>query len=298
MTAATATKPRRGIRPKDGDVLTQFPGTVQVQILHLEAIVLDGGLQFRADGLDADYVAQLADLYASGATLPPVDVFGNSPQLYWVADGHHRVAAAKAAGLDQINVVIHDGDRAQARLHALRANANHGRRRTTADLQHAYSCCVAQGLCEAGDVARVVELLGCSERWARQITKEARDRVDLERNATIQRMAQEGKTQREIADLVGMSHVGVGKILGNKRNSSESYQDTRPPPGNRPPLNPNGLPVKPRGFQLQPSSPDPQPDPDSPLLQAAKAAFLALDRTDADAFCDWLVCRRTGVSNV
>lgn len=71
------------------------------------------------------------------------------------------------------------------------------------------------------------------------------------RSATIQRLAKEGKTQREIAELVGVSQPTVGRVLDSKRNSFEMNQapDPSPPP----------VPVA-SDFAMQPSPPvDPSP---------------------------------------
>lgn len=61
----------------------------------------------------------------------------------WLADGFHRVAAAKQAGLADIEAIVHDGGRREALLHAVGANARHGLRRTNADKRRAVEMMLA-----------------------------------------------------------------------------------------------------------------------------------------------------------
>lgn len=216
--AAAAPKTRRGIRAKSAAVVTQLPHC-DAQMIPLSSVISDGYLQFRVDGLDRGYVDQLAEAYADGVQLPPVHVFSQSSELYWVADGHHRVAAGNQARLEQIRAVVHEGDRAEARLYALRANGSHGRRRTSQDLAYGYRVIVAEEMCQAEDVGRVMELLGCSRRSAERLTRDARERDVAERNALIRQLAKQGKMQREIALEVGLTQRAVGYVLSEQKTT-------------------------------------------------------------------------------
>jgi phage N-6-adenine-methyltransferase len=95
----------------------------------------DGGTQSR-DSLDAATVAEYADAMANGAAFPAVVVFYDG-QSYWLADGFHRVAAAKQAGMAQIDADIRQGSRRDAILLSVGANSSHGLRRTNADKRRA-----------------------------------------------------------------------------------------------------------------------------------------------------------------
>lgn len=263
MTTATPSKSKhRGIRLKDGDVSVDIPtdkpkprdpfGPSATRLVRLDQVVADTRFQFRADGLDAAYVADLVDLYAEAdalgvpSAIPPVVVFGASDAVLWLADGFHRHAAMQTAGLVQVEAIVYQGDRRAAMRYALQANTTHGKKRTLSDAVFAYRVAIAEQLVEPNDAKGVAKLLGVSDRWAREITKDARDKADAEREATIHRLAREGKTQCEIAELVGMSQQGVSKVLNNKRNSSESSKapDPSPPP----------VPVA-SDFAMQPSPP-------------------------------------------
>lgn len=101
-----------------------------------ELIKTDGGTQARVAGLDPKKVDEYAQLYREGVQLPPVVVFYDG-ETYWCADGHHRVAAAIAAELAEVDVQIHEGGKREALRVALGANATHGLARSNADKRNA-----------------------------------------------------------------------------------------------------------------------------------------------------------------
>ncbi|MEF8709515.1 MAG: ParB/Srx family N-terminal domain-containing protein [Candidatus Accumulibacter propinquus] len=82
--------------------------------------------------LDEATIDEYADAFRSGEALPAVKVFFDG-EKHWLADGFHRVEAAKRAGLAEIDVDEQLGARRQAVLHSCAANAKHGLRRTNAD---------------------------------------------------------------------------------------------------------------------------------------------------------------------
>jgi hypothetical protein len=63
-------------------------------------------------------------------------VFDDGNKKY-LADGFHRLAAAKHVGRDRIKVDIRKGRKQDAFMHSLKANAEHGLRRTNEDKRHA-----------------------------------------------------------------------------------------------------------------------------------------------------------------
>jgi len=77
-----------------------------------------------------DYTEYLTN----GTKLPPPDVFGpDEDGIYFVGDGFHRLAAARAAGVTEPECAVRPGGRQEALEHALQANERHGLRRTAAD---------------------------------------------------------------------------------------------------------------------------------------------------------------------
>jgi len=107
----------------------------EIEDVALSSINVDGFTQTR-EFMDHDVVKDYQDAYQSGATLPPVVLFEDGKTL-WVGDGFHRIEAAMGLGLERIAAEIHTGGRVDALRYALGANANHGLRRTTGDLNQA-----------------------------------------------------------------------------------------------------------------------------------------------------------------
>ncbi len=106
--------------------------------VNIAEIISNDGLQAR-EKLDPATVDDYREIYAAGNpdSLPPVVVFCEGPKGYLLADGFHRLAAAKAAGLANIAADVRDGTRRDAVLHAVGSNAAHGLRRSAADKRRA-----------------------------------------------------------------------------------------------------------------------------------------------------------------
>ncbi|MBK9122788.1 MAG: ParB-like nuclease domain-containing protein [Chloroflexi bacterium] len=98
-----------------------------MHVLTLDFIRLDGGTQTRV-GIEQAIVADYAEQMAAGAVFPPVIVFHDGTD-HWLADGFHRVEAAKQAGCAEIAADIRDGSKRDAVLFSVSANAAHGLRR-------------------------------------------------------------------------------------------------------------------------------------------------------------------------
>lgn len=116
---------------------------MNAQKIKLSDLVTEG-LQIRC-AIDKDVVAEYAEAMKDGAKFPPIFVYREerkprkgkkAPDLY-LADGYHRVGAAKELGLDEIEADVREGGFNEALKYALHANAEHGLRRTNADKWHA-----------------------------------------------------------------------------------------------------------------------------------------------------------------
>jgi hypothetical protein len=109
-------------------------------LVPLDRIPTDAGAQARTrvrDGVVRDYAAAMAQqLDAGGLCFPPVTLFSDG-QAYWLADGWHRVLAARRAGLTQIAAEVRPGTHRDALLFAVAANGTHGLPRSRADKRKA-----------------------------------------------------------------------------------------------------------------------------------------------------------------
>jgi hypothetical protein len=129
-----------------------------VVLLPLDQITVYDGTQTRL-GTDPATVQDYADDMAKGDLFPPIDVFHAADDHYWhwLADGFHRVAAAKLAGIPNILARVHIGSRRDAILFGLRANATHGLRRSNLDKHHAVELLLLDAewaLWSDGEIAR------------------------------------------------------------------------------------------------------------------------------------------------
>jgi len=95
-------------------------------------------LQIRVE-MQEECVEEYAAIYREGRkVLPPIVVFYDvMGDTYYLADGFHRVAAAKLNGTATILAEVYEGTFEDALRYALRANANNGIRRTNEDKLHA-----------------------------------------------------------------------------------------------------------------------------------------------------------------
>ena len=95
---------------------------------------LDWSLQTRA-GTDVDTINNYAEAMADGAQFPDVTVFTDGKH-YWLADGFHRVMAAKQNGKASISADVRKGTADDAVVFGGTANNKQGKRPTRADVQH------------------------------------------------------------------------------------------------------------------------------------------------------------------
>jgi hypothetical protein len=106
-----------------------------VTTLAIATIRRDGGTQTR-ESLDYGTVTDYADAMTEGSTFPAIVVYYDGSE-YWLADGFHRVAAAKQIGTLELDAEVIQGSRRDAVLHSVGANTSHGLRRTNADKRRA-----------------------------------------------------------------------------------------------------------------------------------------------------------------
>jgi hypothetical protein len=98
----------------------------------LEEIQFHISLQLR-DRIDQDTVAEYAEDMRAGDEFPPIVLFFDGDK-YWLADGMHRVAAARSLRWKDILADVRDGSYRDACLYAAtKANRSHGLRLTNAD---------------------------------------------------------------------------------------------------------------------------------------------------------------------
>lgn len=133
----------------------------------LDTVRLDGGTQVRMEISEA-LVTEYAERMREGAQFPPIVVFSDGVQV-WLADGFHRVRAARQVGLSTLAAEIRIGTSADALWYALGANGAHGQRLTGADRKHAIQLAlVAFPQWTGSEIARQI---GCSHQWVSDVKR-------------------------------------------------------------------------------------------------------------------------------
>jgi hypothetical protein len=107
-------------------------GAEVIEKIEFDKIVTTAGTQVRAI-TNTETISEYADAMSDFITFPPLVVFHDGSQ-YILADGFHRLAAAKIAGNDtRISCEVRKGTKQDALRYALLANSTNGMRLTNAD---------------------------------------------------------------------------------------------------------------------------------------------------------------------
>lgn len=155
------------------------------QPLRIDNICTDGGTQSRAQMnwlTVTDYAAEMAE----GATFPPVVVFHDGA-VYWLADGFHRIEAAKRLGLVDIDADVRAGSQRDALLYSVGANAKHGLRRRNEDKRRAVELLLGDAEWGQWSNREIARQCAVSESLVRQV----RDSICV-LNADARRRARRG----------------------------------------------------------------------------------------------------------
>jgi hypothetical protein len=91
-----------------------------------------------------EYAAAMAEQIGEGGMrFPPVILFTDGSDFYWLGDGFRRVFAARKAGLSEIAAEVRAGTQRDAVLFGIGANRAHGLPRSNADKRHAVALILA-----------------------------------------------------------------------------------------------------------------------------------------------------------
>jgi protein gp37 len=117
--------------------------------LRIDQIQLHEDLQLRAS-TNWEHVEDLFEVIQAGNQFKDAPVVFQQDNVYWLADGYHRVYAFQKAGVESAEFDVRDGSFRDAKLHAIQSNMSHGLKRTNADKR------------------RAVEMLLKDEEWAQR----------------------------------------------------------------------------------------------------------------------------------
>lgn len=142
-----------------------------IERLAVEDIVMLDELQARA-ALSNEVVADYTDALERGEELPPVSVFLIDAAPYLV-DGYHTLAATRASGRAFISaVVVGSGALAAAQLHAFKANASHGLRRSSADKRRVVRLALQHPMLHDASLREIAKRCRVSHSLVKQIRDE------------------------------------------------------------------------------------------------------------------------------
>ena len=183
--------------------------------MKIEISKLNMELQTRAKNND-EVIQEYAEQMKDGVSFPNVKVFREKKNATpYLVDGFHRTAAILHNGGDTIEADIIYGDRVAALTYALKANAEHGLRRTNADKRHALELAWRERkllFIEGNPTSRqLAAICGVSKSAANIFIQEMEaskmDRTDAttvtedhleERNANVLRNLKEGKDRFDV----------------------------------------------------------------------------------------------------
>ena len=148
----------------------------EIQMIPINYIKTDDGTQFRL-GMNSETVRDYTEAMKDGAQFPPIIIFGDGDSE-WLADGFHRVAAAKEAGLTEIAADVRDGSRRDAILYSLSANANHGLRRTNDDKRKAVIFALRDPELRQLSQREIARLCGVTQAMVSKVNREIAPKSD------------------------------------------------------------------------------------------------------------------------
>lgn len=133
--------------------------------LFTSTIVDDGSTQMR-HAMSEQTVREYKESMEALEVFPPIEVlYDEESGNYIVIDGHHRLAAARAAEFPRIDaIVVGKGNGQDAQWLALRANAANSLRRTIPDREKSIAVCLAHPKSENMTEEQIAEATGTSRR--------------------------------------------------------------------------------------------------------------------------------------
>ena len=184
-------------------------------MIALDDVVLRDDLDPRLGYRDDDLIEQYADIFDA---LPPIEVNqGNE-----VIDGWHRYLAAIRVGVAKIACVVvetRDDDDLADRM--WQSNLRHGVQYTRDQRKTRGLKLYARKL----SASEIADRVGVSPATVRRWTKEQRERDKEQRNDLVIELAQEGKTQAEIAEETGVPQRTVSDILSENVRMRETAKE-------------------------------------------------------------------------
>jgi hypothetical protein len=164
---------------------------MNIQGIEITQITTNGDTESRP--LNQQVVSEYVEAYkADPAKLPPLDAFFDG-EHYWLGDGFHRLAAAKLAGLESVQVNVHEGGRIEALKHSLGSNVEHGYRRTAEDKRYAVTKALREFPTDSSHM--IADLCRVSHNFVNELRSTVLDDSSIQ-SAEQKRIGKDGKRRR------------------------------------------------------------------------------------------------------
>jgi len=104
--------------------------------LRIDQIQLHQDLQSRAS-MNMEHVEDLVEALQDGKQFKEMPVVFHQDNVYWLADGFHRLYAYQKVGVETAEFDVRQGGFRDAKLHSIQSNTSHGLKRSNADKRRA-----------------------------------------------------------------------------------------------------------------------------------------------------------------
>ena len=121
---------------------------------------------------------------------PPILLFLDDDDKYWLADGHHRVLAAIRRKFTSIRAIVRRGSKAEAIWEAAKANGRNGLPLAKVDIRRAVEMVLA--VFPERSNAVIADAIGCSHQYICKIRDQVATSCNL--NETKKRVGKDGKS--------------------------------------------------------------------------------------------------------
>jgi hypothetical protein len=186
-------------------------------------LISDLKVGYMPRGLDVSYVEELTEILSGGGEFyDNIAIFEDGELI----DGLHRLEAYKRTNLLTILVQVWKCPKENRTALKIHLNSAHGKQLSRKEKQESYSNLVQENPEitdeQAAKVFAVTERT--IQRWKPETLKQKR--LSQEEVQKIQELKEEGKSQREIAEEVGVHEATVSRNLQNDKCQSASSDST------------------------------------------------------------------------
>jgi hypothetical protein len=219
------------LRKKLGDrksTRQMYAGQRTNQPIDLATLRLDGGTQPR-ERFDEEILKEYAEkmlvddrglvLDHSGQAWEPIVVYEDGDDL-WLADGFHRVRAARSREIAQFQARVIVGSQRDAVKFSLSANARHGLRRTNADKRRAVARALKDEEWANLSARAIAEICSVSDFMVRQVRGVLADEGAI--TLSTQRLGADGK----LHDVSTRQAAGEATTKAKTRRPRLKFSDT------------------------------------------------------------------------